>query len=236
MIAPAAYQLRSPSMTSPDLGHIERISLLTKHIRRTEPSKRDQNGSAIEKSHTRLFLQPPDEASWALGMQLGTAFGSALVDIATLPLDAALSLSVRKMGSDVINLLSEVAPVRPSIASGFHHAVAEAMEAGLGSDVGKKALKLMTSWLPSWLVQSTKISQTEQNAMNFQIGVNSAMRSLIKASVRCTFLSSLSPGDTLGLNSVRSSLSNVAERHYLVRESVRVALSSVLEPHYSSAF
>ena len=227
MIAPAAYQLRSPSMTSPDLGHIERISLLTKHIRRTEPSKRDQNGSAIEKSHTRLFLQPPDEASWALGMQLGTAFGSALVDIATLPLDAALSLSVRKMGSDVINLLSEVAPVRPSIASGFHHAVAEAMEAGLGSDVGKKALKLMTSWLPSWLVQSTKISQTEQNAMNFQIGVNSAMRSLIKASVRCTFLSSLSPGDTLGLNSVRSSLSNVAERHYLVRESVRVALSSV---------
>jgi len=217
---------------------MERIASLLKRLRRSLPPTASSSNEGPA-DHPR---RPPDEASAALGVQLGLAFGDAVLRCASSALDeptgnaAAGSRStdqrdveaLRITGFDIVDALCDAArSSSPSVSFGFCQGIIDAFTSSASDAAAKTALLIVLPWWSLWLGQC---DQAISNALSRgYAGCTYRLAALKYHDVVTT--SDIEESTTSLLADAYAALESDADQRCLTRECIGVAFGNMMHGH-----
>lgn len=185
------------------------LQALLKRLRRSSP------GGATAKPSPQS--RPPDEGSAALGTQLGSAFGSELLDCVSSSSTSNDINTLRKAGCDIIDALSEAPST--SFAFGYSQGIHQRL---CGDKIHPEslsaALETMLPWWLTWIEQSNPaircaLIRGYVNLTNVLVSANDSDRN-----------TSTAPTEQKSfLADAYSKLERGIDRRFLLRECVAVS-------------
>ena len=167
--------------------------------------------------------RPPDEGSAAIGFQLGSAFASALLDCVSSSHGLNHTNTLRKVGCDIIDALSEAPST--SFAFGFSLGIHKRLCDEKPPTSQSAALEIIVPWWLTWIEQSHPVIRSALIR-----GYVHLTNLLVHESMVLAKDSDLNIAPTEQLCHLADAYSKLArdvDRRFLVRESVAVSFSAL---------
>ena len=213
---------------------MERIASLLKRLRRSLPP----TASSSNEGPADQPRRPPDEASAALGVQLGLAFADAVLRCASALDEPAGNAAarirstdqrdveaLRKTGFDIVDALCDAArSSSPSASFGFCQGIIDVFASSASDATAKTALLIVLPWWSLWLGQC---DQAISNAL-LRGYAGCTYRLAVLKYLDVVTTSDAKDSTTSLLADAYAALESDADRRCLVRECIGVAFGNMM--------